>query len=196
MSEVFETYKGYETRFGAHPCKAACNELDTSSGSLGHGLPISCGLALGGRMDKRDYRVFCILGDGELDEGSNWEAAMTAAQQKLGNLVAIVDRNGLSLDGPTEEVVGLEPLADKWTAFGWNVVDIDGNDIEVVIDALDNLPARDSDKPTVIIARTTKGKGVSYMENNALFHNAAVNEEQFAQALKEIDDTYKKEGGC
>lgn len=195
INEVFDTYKGYETRFGIHPCKAACHELDASSGSLGHGLSISCGLALGARMDSKDYRVFCVLGDGELDEGSNWEAAMLAAQQKLGNLIAIVDRNGLCLDGSTEDILALEPLGDKWTAFGWNVIHVDGHDIEAVIDVLDNLPARDSDRPTVIIAHTVKGKGVSYMENNALYHNAAVSEEEFVRALEEIDEAYRKDGG-
>ncbi|WNX85712.1 transketolase [Agathobaculum sp. NTUH-O15-33] len=194
MDEVFQTYRtGLKTRFGMHPCKAALPALDCSSGSLGHGLPLACGMALAGKMDKKPYRVFCLVGDGEMDEGSNWEAMLSAARFGLGNLVVIVDRNHLSLDGPTEELIPLEPFADKWRDFGWHVVEItDGNDIVQVVDALRALPKAESSVPTVVIAHTVKGKGVSYMENNPLFHNAAIDEAQYAQAIREIDGTAKE----
>lgn len=192
--EIFSTYRtGFETKFGMHPCKAACHELDSSSGSLGHGLPISVGIALSGKMDHKDYRVFCMLGDGELQEGSNWEAMLSAAQFKLGNLVAVVDRNMLSLDGPTEEIMPLEPLADKFKSFNWNVIEIeDGNDMEQVLRAFENLPAADSDVPTIVLARTVKGKGASFMENEAKFHNNAVTEEQYQIALRELEEAYQE----
>ena len=194
MDEVFSTYRtGMETRFGMHPCKAACAELDSSSGSLGHGLPLATGMALAGKMNQKPYRVFCLLGDGELQEGSNWEAMLSAAQFKLGNLVAVIDRNMLSLDGRTEELMPLEPLADKWRAFRWNVITVeDGNDIEQVLDAFEQLPAVDSNVPTAVIAHTIKGKGVSFMENEAKFHNSAVTEEQYQEALKELEAAHQK----
>lgn len=190
IDEVFETYRvGLGTKFGMHPCKAACPALDASSGSLGHGLPLSVGMAAAGKMDKKGYRVFCMVGDGEMCEGSNWEAMLVASQLQLGNLVVIVDRNMLSLDGPTEELVPLEPFAEKWRAFRWNVMEIeDGNNLEQVVAALDNLPAPTNASPTVVIAHTVKGKGVSYMEGNPLFHNAAMNEEQYQQAVRELKE--------
>ena len=194
--EIFATYRtGFETRFGMHPCKAACHELDSSSGSLGHGLPIAAGIALSGKMDHKDFRVFCMLGDGELQAGSNWEA-LAAAQFKLGNLVAVVDRNMLSLDGPTEDLMPLEPLAGKFKAFNWNVILVeDGNDMQQVLDAFESLPPAESDVPTAVIAHTVKGKGVSFMENEARFHNNAVTEEQYQIALKEIEEAYQALSG-
>lgn len=191
--EIFSTYRtGLETRFGMHPCKAACHELDCSSGALGHGLPLAAGMALAGRMDGKAFRVFCLLGDGELQEGSNWEAMLAASQFRLGNLVAVVDRNMLSLDGPTEELMPLEPLAAKWKDFHWNVISIaDGNDMEQVLDAFDRLPPADSDVPTVVLAHTVKGKGVSFMEHEAKFHNNAVTPEQYQQALQELEAAYR-----
>ncbi|MGI6584849.1 MAG: transketolase [Lutisporaceae bacterium] len=192
MTELMTTYKGHETRFGAHPCKNVYKDLDSSTGSLGHGMPIANGLALSARMDGKKYRVFCLVGDGELLEGSNWEAAAVAAALKLGNITVIVDRNRLSLDGFTEEIVPLDPLADKWRAFNWNVIEIDGHNIEEVVDTLDNLPPVDSKVPTVVIANTVKGKGVSFMENVPIFHHSKVTDEQYEKALAELEKNYGK----
>ena len=193
MDELLETYKGHETRFGMHPCKALLPMLDSSSGSLGHGLPIAAGLALSAKMDKKGYRVYCMIGDGEAGEGSIWEAAMAAPQFKLGNLVVIMDRNRMCLDGFTEEIMALDPVEDKWKAFNWNVISIDGNDLNAVMDAFDNLPAADSAVPTIIVANTTKGKGVSFMENNPIYHHIALDEEQLKKALDEVDAAYEKQ---
>ena len=185
--EPITTYGKAGTHFGGHPCRRECPMLDASSGSLGHGMPIGVGIALAAKMNKDTHRTFVILGDGELDEGSNWEAAMAAHQYKLGNLVAIVDRNRLSLDGFTEELMALDPLDKKWCAFGWNVKVIDGNSIETLVETFDNLPAYNTDVPTVIIAETTKGKGVKRMENKPIFHSGSINDEQMAEAFAELD---------
>ncbi len=190
--EVFDTYKnGFETRFGNHPCKAALPCLDSSSGSLGHGLPIAVGMAAAARLDGKRHRVYCMMGDGELSEGSVWEAALAAAGFKLGNLVALVDRNRLGLDGFTEEIMPLDPVEDKWRAFNWNVVTVDGHNVAQIVDAIDQLPPADSQVPTVIIADTVKGKGVSFMENNPLYHHTSINDEQLAQALAEVEAAYR-----
>ncbi|GHV49272.1 transketolase, N-terminal subunit [Synergistales bacterium] len=195
MDEVFETYKGYETRFGAHPCKANCPVLDSSSGSLGHGLPIAAGIALAGKIDGKKFRTYCMIGDAESNEGSIWEAALAAPQFKLGNLVVILDRNRMGLDGFTEEIMAIEPVADKWRAFNWNTVVINGNDLAQVVDAFDNLPPADSEVPTIIVAETTKGKGVSFMENNPLFHHLKIDDAQLEQALNEVEVAYQKQKG-
>lgn len=194
MDDLFDTYKTNGTRYGAHPCKAALPELDASSGSLGHGLPIAAGMALAGKLDGRDYRVFCMVGDGETAEGSIWEAALAAPALGLGNLIVLLDRNRMSLDGFTEEIMPLDPVEDKWRAFGWNVVSIDGNDLAQVLDALDGLPPADSARPTVVVAHTTKGKGVSYMENNPAYHHLGIDRDQLAQALAEVEAAYTKGG--
>lgn len=185
--EPITTFGKNGTRFGGHPCRRECPMLDASSGSLGHGMPIGVGIALAAKLNHDTHRTFVILGDGELGEGSNWEAMMAAHQYKLGNLVAIVDRNRLSLDGFTEELMALDPLDDKWRAFGWNVKVIDGNSIEALVETFDNLPASDSDVPTVIIAETVKGKGVKRMENKPIFHSGTINAEQMAEAFAELD---------
>jgi len=191
MNELFDTYKQHETRFGMHPCKALFPELDSSSGSLGHGLPIAAGMALAAKMDGRKNRAYCLIGDGESNEGSIWEAAMAAAQFELGNLIVIEDVNGMSLDGFTKDIMNVEPVADKWKAFNWNVIEIDGNDLEQVVNTFDNLPPADSKKPTVIIARTVKGKGVSFLENEPTAHHTSINEEQLKAALEEVDAEYE-----
>ena len=196
MEELFGTYKQHETRFGMHPCKALLPELDSSSGSLGHGLPIATGMALAAKMDGRKNRSYCLIGDGETNEGSIWEAAMAAAQFELGNLVVIEDVNGMSLDGFTKDIMNVEPVADKWMAFNWNVVEIDGNDLGQVVNAFDNLPPADSNKPTIIIARTVKGKGVSFLTNEPTAHHTSISEEQLTAALEEVDAEYEsKKGG-
>lgn len=184
---VIETYGRDKTKFGTHPCRRDCLELDVSSGSLGHGLPMSVGMALAAKLDGDTHRVFCILGDGELGEGSNWEAMMAAHQYGLGNLVAIVDRNMLSLDGPTECIMGIDPLDEKWAAFGWNVVCVNGNDMQALVETLDALPPVSSRVPTVLIAKTVKGKGVSFMENVPRYHSGSVTQQEYEQACRELD---------
>ena len=159
-----------------HSCNLANPYVDVSTGSLGHGFPVASGMATALKRKGSSSRVYTVVGDGECGEGSIWEAAMYAHQYKLGNLVVFVDRNGMSFDGPTEEYMALEPFADKWRAFGWNTVTIDGHDMNAILDAIDALPAPDSDVPTVIIGKTVKGHGVSFMENNVSWHAGCVNE--------------------
>jgi transketolase len=159
--------------------------VEVSSGSLGHGLPISVGIALGGRLDKADWKVYCILGDGEMMEGSVWEALMSAANFKLDNLTAIIDHNRFSLDGPTEKIMALEPLARKLIDFGWSVLEVNGHSVEELIKAFDTPP--ETGKPRVIIADTVKGKGVSFIENTTGSHFAHFKPEQAEQALNELE---------
>lgn len=169
-----------------HPdmCKVAGVEMTT--GSLGQGLSTAVGMALAAKLDKSKRRIFVMIGDGESQEGQIWEAAMAAAHYKLDNLTAILDFNGLQIDGPNEEVMTVEPVPEKWTAFGWNVIEIDGHDIGEILSALDSsrtIPKR----PTMVVARTVKGKGVSFMENVVDFHGKAPDKEQAAQALAELN---------
>jgi transketolase len=159
--------------------------VDVSTGSLGQGLSISSGIALAAKMDNKKFRVYTILGDGECDEGQIWEAAIFASHYKLDNLTAIVDRNGLQIDGPTEKILRLEPIAGKWREFGWHVIEIDGNKIEKIIEAL-NTAKEIRGKPTVIIAHTLKGKGISFMEWVNAFHGKALNKEEMRIALEEL----------
>jgi len=184
---MMDTFNCLDSPFGMHPDKNKIPGVEMSTGSLGHGLSISVGVAIAGKLDKADWRVFCLLGDGECDEGLVWEAAMSAHHHKLGNLTAIVDRNGYSLDGPTEEVMALEPFADKWRAFGWNVLDIDGHDFSQLLEAFDSLPPADAEQPTCIIARTSKGKGVSFMENTAEWHYGGLDDELAEKVYEEIE---------
>lgn len=159
--------------------------VEASTGNLGQGLSIGIGMALAARLDGKTYRVYVMLGDGELDEGQVWEAAMAASHFRLGNIIAIVDYNGLQLDGYTEDIMSLQPLADKWRAFGWHAVEIDGHNMRQILDALD-MAVRVKYKPAVIIAHTVKGKGVSFMENQVEFHGKALTEEQLRKALEEL----------
>jgi transketolase len=157
--------------------------VELSTGSLGHGLPVACGLALAGKREGRPYRVYALLSDGELDEGSNWEAILFAAHHRLDNLVAIVDYNRIQSFGTVEEVLGLEPLADKWRAFGWRVVESDGHDHAALETALRTEPGA----PTVVIAHTTKGKGVGFMEDQLAWHYKSPSDEQLADALAQVE---------
>ena len=189
--DVGDIYKEYATnfgRFGMHSCNLANPYVDVSTGSLGHGFPVASGMATALKRKGSSSRVYTVVGDGECGEGSIWEAAMYAHQYKLGNLVVFVDRNGMSFDGPTEEYMALEPFADKWRAFGWNVIETDGNDVDAVEKALrqaqDN---RGSGRPTVVIAVTTKGKGVSFMENDILWHYRTPQGEEYDAALAELE---------
>lgn len=161
--------------------------VEVSSGSLGQGLSIASGLALAGKLDKKAYRVYTLLGDGECDEGQVWEAAMLAAHYKLDNLVAIVDRNGLQIDGSTEKIMRLEPIAGKWGAFGWHAIEIDGNKIAEITAAIDEAKSIRG-RPTAIIAHTFKGKGISFMEWINAFHGRALSKEEREIALKELSE--------
>jgi len=173
------------SKLGGHPDRKKVHGAEASTGSLGHGLPIGLGMAIAGKKDGAPYRVFVLLGDGELDEGTNWEAAMAASRFGLDNLVAIVDRNRLQLDGFTEDVMGLEPLVDKWRAFGWSVREIDGHDMGQVVKALSDLP-EEKGKPTVILSGTVKGKGISFLENQASCHYRSLTAEEFSKAVEEL----------
>jgi len=195
IDEIFETYGKWGSRYGMHPCKNQNPAMEVSAGSLGHGTAICSGLALAAKLRGDKHRVYTMLGDGECNEGAIWEGAEMASFYGLGNLVALVDRNMISLSSPTEAQPGgqgLEPFADKWRAFGWNVVEIDGHDMEQIVDALDNLPPADSNVPTVIIGHTVKGYGVSFMQNTAQWHHGVLNDEQLAQALAEVEQTRSK----
>lgn len=169
-----------------HPHWSSTPGLDCSSGSLGQGLSISCGMAIGFKKQNRHNRVYCLLGDGELQEGQIWEAMMTAAQHKLDNLCAIVDYNHVQLDGTVEEIKALGDLCAKWHEFGWNVIELDGHDMASVIRAFKMAKAVRG-KPTVLMANTVKGKGVSFMENDCNWHGNAPSAEQLEKALAEIN---------
>ena len=158
-----------------------------NSGSLGHGLSVAIGMALAGKMDKRDYRVYVVMGDGELAEGSVWEGAMAGGHYKLDNLCAVIDRNRLQISGTTEYVMNQESQEERWATFGWHVISIDGNDVDALDRAFDEAKATKG-KPTLIVANTTKGCGVSFMENEVGWHGKAPNAEQVAQALEELGE--------
>lgn len=185
MVEHFETLETAE--FGMHSNRKYVPAIEVSAGSLGHGLPIAVGYALGARFQKKNYRVIVMVGDGELDEGTNWEALQAGAHHELNNLVCIIDKNQLQMTGTTEEIMAHRNLAAKAEAFGWNVIEIeDGNDIAQVCAALEQLPERDYTKrakPTFIIANTIKGKGVDFMEGNHKWHGGGIAKEQLDDAL-------------
>ena len=171
-----------------HPEFNTCPGIEMSTGALGQGLSAGIGMALGGRLRKKDFRVYVLLGDGELNEGQVWEAAMFAPKYKLDNLVAFIDRNKHALSGRTQETMPLEPLADKWVAFGWHVIQVDGHSVSQLLNALSE--ARETKgKPTAIIARTVKGRGVSYLEDKSTSHATYISREQTAQALKDLGCT-------
>ena len=179
-----DTLCRYGSHYIGHPTRKV-HGVEQNTGALGHGLPMAVGTALAGKLDGRDYRVFTLLGDGELPEGSNWEAALTASHYKLDNLCAIVDLNGLQITGPTRDVCDTQPLADKFHSFGWSVREVDGHDIQALSDTLEAIPFEPG-KPSVVIAHTVKGKGVSFMEHNIKWHHGVPNAEQFAQAMEEL----------
>lgn len=182
--EKLKTYSKFGSTLIGHP-NSKNSGVEINTGSLGHGLPVSVGMALAGKRDNRSYRVFTLMGDGEQAEGSVWEGAMAAANYKLDNLVGIVDRNRLQISGSTEDVMALDDLSDKWRSFGWEVVEVDGNDIEELLKVFNNVPAKKG-KPTMVIANTVKGKGVSFMENQAKWHHGVLNEEQYKQAVNDL----------
>ena len=174
------------SKLQGHPVRGKVPGVEMSTGSLGQGLSMACGIALAGKMDSKDCWTYCLLGDGEMQSGQNWEAAMFASQYGLGKLIASVDRNGLQIEGDTEKVMGIEPLADKWLSFGWDVYEVDGHNIDHILGAISQ--AKTTDSPSVIIMRTVKGKGVSFMENNAGFHGRACKPEEYERAIKELKE--------
>lgn len=184
--EELETYLKPESRLNGHPNRTYLPGVETNTGPLGHGLPVAVGIAVAGQIDKADYRVFALTGDGELQEGSMWEAAMFAGHRGLGNLTVIVDRNRLQQGAKTEDTNGLEPLADKWRAFGWEVAGVDGHDHMALLETFDRA-AQPRERPLVIIADTHKGQGVSFMRDQAGWHHGVPNAEQYAQAIAELE---------
>ena len=177
------TFRKIDSYLEGHPSNKI-NGIDVSSGSLGQGLSVANGMALAKQLDGERGKIYCMLGDGEIEEGQIWEAAMTANKYSLNNVVAFVDYNGLQIDGNVMDVKGVDNLKGKFEAFGWNVQEIDGHDMQAIIDAIDNT--NNSDKPNVIIAKTIKGKGVSFMENQVGWHGKAPNEEEYKQAMEEL----------
>ncbi|WP_168122366.1 transketolase [Paenibacillus sp. HB172176] len=182
--EELATFSQFGTRLIGHPNNKVPG-IEMNTGALGHGLAVSVGMAIAAKKDNKPYRVYCLMGDGEQAEGSVWEAAMAGAHYKLDNLIGIIDRNRLQISGTTEEVMGLDPLDEKWAAFGWNVVSLDGNDMEALVEAFEAAPTRPG-KPTLILANTIKGKGVSFAENVAKWHHHVPSDAELEQALTEL----------
>ena len=192
VEEIFNEYATDYGRFGMHSCNLVNKYVEVSTGSLGHGLPVAVGIAEAIRRKGIKSRVYVVMGDGETNEGSIWEGVMYANQLGLGNLIGFVDRNKLQLDAKTEDEVKLEPFADKWRSFGWDVREVDGHNIAALVDMIDKLPAPDSNKPTIIICNTVKGKGVSFMENMTTWHAGMIDNEKYELALKEINEAHKR----
>lgn len=182
--QALETLCRYQSPYVGHPTRHVPG-IEMNTGALGHGLPISVGMAIAAKLDAAPYRIFTLLGDGELAEGSNWEAGMAAAHYELDNVVAILDHNTLQISGPTRDVMSTDPVADKWRSFGWNVRVIDGHDHAELTTALTDPPF--PGQPTFVVARTVKGKGVSFMENAAGWHHRVPTDDEYRQALAEID---------
>jgi len=183
--EELLTLRKLGSRLQGHPSMNKTPGIDMSTGSLGQGLSIAIGMALGARLDRKDYRVYCMLGDGEVQEGQVWEAAMAAAHYKVDNLCAILDRNKLQIDGPTDKIMSIEPVRSKFDAFGWHTIEINGHDHKDILRALREAETMKG-RPSIIIANTVKGKGVSYMEGSVKFHGKTPNKEELAQALSEL----------
>ena len=187
-----ETLCQYQSHFVGHPTRKVPG-IEMNTGALGHGLPICTGIAIAGKLDAAPYRVFTLLGDGEQAEGSNWEAALAAAHYKLDNLTAIVDLNGLPITGKTRDVCSNEPLEEKFAAFGWAVRTVNGHDFGELTDALKQ--PLESGRPSVVLARTHKGRGVSFMEDEVKWHHGVPNDEEYAQAMEELDSRIARLGG-
>jgi len=183
--EKLKTFRNIESNLQGHPDMNKVDGVDMTSGSLGQGLSAANGMAIAGKMDNKNYRVYCILGDGEIEEGQIWEAAMTANKYKLDNLCVIVDNNNLQIDGTIEEVMSSYPIDEKFKSFGFQVINIDGHNIQEIIDAFD-VAKNVKEKPTCIIAKTIKGKGISFMENKAEWHGKAPSEEEYKIAMEEL----------
>lgn len=184
--ELLDTYGQYGSKLAGHPTKKIPG-IELNSGALGHGLSVGVGLGIAAKMDGKAFRTFVLMGDGEQGEGSIYEAAMSASHYKLGNLVAIIDRNTLQISGRTEDVMSLEPLRERWEAFGWEVYDVEGNDMESLVTTFDKLDYQNG-KPKLFISHTTKGKGISYMEKVAKWHHGVPDSTQYYEALQEIEE--------
>ncbi len=189
-TEELVTLRKLNSRLQGHPDMKKVPGVDMSTGSLGQGLSAANGMAIAGKLDKQDFRVYALLGDGEIQEGQVWEAAMFAAHYKLDNLVAFLDHNGLQIDGPITKVMSPEPVADKWRAFGWNVLVVNGHSVKEIAGALATAKTV-TGQPTMIIAETVKGKGVSFMENQAGWHGNAPKAEQLPQCMEDIELSYQ-----
>lgn len=184
--EELLTFRKMNSRLQGHPELGTTPGVENAAGAEGQGLSFSVGLALAARMDHKAWHTYCLMGDGEQDVGQTWEAAMAASKFGLDNLTAFIDRNGIQQEGRTEDIMPLEPLAEKWEAFNWHVLTIDGHDLRQILAAVEEAQ-RTKGRPTVIIARTVKGKGVSFMENKIRYHGAATSDEELAQALRELE---------
>jgi transketolase len=185
------TLRKLGSRLQGHPDSKYLPGVEISTGSLGQGLSVACGLALAHKLDKAPNRVYALLGDGELQEGQVWEAAMTAAHYKVDNLCALIDNNGLQIDGPVHKVMGVEPITDKFRAFGWEVLDVNGHDMAQIVSALDRADTVKG-KPTAVVCRTVKGKGCSLFEGKVEYHGAAPSKEELDTAMKELDEAVCK----
>lgn len=183
--EELKTFRKYGSRLQGHPSLHKAPGIDAPSGSLGQGLSIANGIALSFKLDGKENCVYCILGDGEIEEGQVWEAAMSAGHYKLNNVIAFLDYNKLQIDGSNDEVMKVAPVKKKFEAFGWYVQEIDGHNLEEIISAVEN--GKKQDKPVMIVANTIKGKGVSFMENNVSWHGKAPNDEEYKKAMKELE---------
>lgn len=188
--EELDAYGKYHAHLGGHP-DVSIPGVEICSGALGHGLSVGVGMALAAKMSKADYKTFVVMGDGEQAEGSIYEAAMAANKYHLDNLVAIIDRNGLQITGSTEDVMPLENIRDRWTAFGWEVKEMNGDDILSIVDTLESIDYNNH-QPHLLISRTTKGLGISFMENVAKWHHGVPTEEQYEMAVKEIEQRKNK----
>ncbi len=184
--QALNTFNQFKSRFGMHLDSLKVDGVDVSTGSLGHGLSMAVGLSLGARLQNNPWKTYCILGDGECNEGSVWEAAMAASHFKITNMITLVDRNRLMIDGATEEIMGLEPFADKWTAFGFSVKEVDGHDFTELAGAIDFALAR-KNAPVLILCNTIKGKGVSFMENQVKWHYGSMNSTLADQAKADVE---------
>jgi len=187
---LLDTYGQFNSKLAGHPTKKTPG-IELNSGALGHGLSVGVGLAIGAKMSGKAFRTYVLMGDGEQGEGSIYEAAMSASHYKLGNLVAVIDRNTLQISGKTETVMALEPMRERWEAFGWEVFDVKGNDLEDIVRTFDSFDYA-SEKPKLIISHTTKGNGISFMENGAKWHHGVPNEQQYKTAIEEIDERIEK----
>lgn len=184
--EKLTTLRKMGSPLQGHPEKNKLQGVEASTGSLGQGISIGIGMALAAKLDRKDFRTYVLVGDGEINEGQVWEAALYAGAHRLDHLTVILDKNGNQLDGTTDEIMPLEPLGDKWRSFGWDVIEIDGHKMTEILSAFEKVK-KTVGKPTLILARTIKGKGVSFMENNNEFHGMAPNKEQFAVAMRELE---------
>ncbi|MBE5040010.1 transketolase [Ructibacterium gallinarum] len=192
--EDIKTFRSIDSYLQGHPDMKGVNGVDMSTGSLGQGISAACGMAIAAKLDKKPYRVYAMMGDGEIEEGQVWEAAMFAAHYKLDNLTAFLDFNGLQIDGDVTQVMNPTPIDKKFEAFNWNVISIDAHDFNQIDAAVQQAKAT-AGKPTLILAKSIKGKGVSFMENQAGWHGAAPNKEQYEQGIRELDAYIESLGG-